>query len=107
MSFSISFFARDVHIARSKLHEARAPEGVKALIELALASIPSQSYISTGAGSAGVSQARTSDSAKEVGNSPSPRVPRLCGILVETHGHIDETGGRSNIGAFRVEPYYD
>lgn len=107
MSFSVSFFARDVHSARSKLHEARAPEGVKALIELALASIPPQNQTSAGAGSVGVSQARTSDSAKEISNAGQPKVPRLCGILVETHGHIDESGGRSNIGAFRVEPFYD
>jgi hypothetical protein len=111
MSFSVSFFARDVNSARTKLHDASAPAGVKALIELALAGIPLQSHGGSGAGSAGIaSQARTSDAAKEAGtgsNSPSPRSPRLCGILVETHGHIDEHGARSNLGTFRVEPYYD
>lgn len=102
MSFSISFFARDVHSARSKLREAYAPEAVKALIELSIAAIPAQNNLGAGASSQGSS----SDTAKH-SNQATPRVPRLCGILVETHGHIDENGGRSNIGLFRVEPYYD
>lgn len=107
MSFSISFFARDVHAAKSKLREAYAPESVKALIELSIAGIPQEN--SGGAGQPmTAAQASETDGAKVSGaNRPAPRRPKLCGILVETHGHIDENGGRSNIGAFRVEPYYD
>ena len=102
MSFSISFFARDVDTARSRLREAYAPEAVKALVELAIATIPHQSrHQNTGAG-----QSVSVDSAK-TSNQATPRPRGLCGILVETHGHIDEGGGRSNINLFRVEPYYD
>jgi hypothetical protein len=102
MSFSTSFVARDVHTARRKLHEAHMPAAVKALVELALAGIP----VGGGAG-AGVVGYCTADEAKQAVNVPAPRPPRLCCILVEAHGHIDESGGRSNIGLFRVEPYYD
>lgn len=104
MSFNISFFARDVHTARTKLSEVHAPAAVKAVIELAIAGIPPQPP-------APRADAMTlSDASKEMagaGNRPTPRPPRLAGILVETHGHIDESGSRSNIGLFRVEPYYD
>ncbi len=106
MTFSVSFFARDVHSARTKLREAHAPEAVKALVELAIASVPQQNQISVGAGTAGVSQARSTDSAKEANHS-APRKPQLFGILVETHGHIDEHGGNSNLGGFSVRPFYD
>lgn len=107
MSFSVSFFARDVHTARSKLQAAFAPAAVKALVELALAGIPSQPRPNSGAGSL-VSQSGVSETKQaSAGNSPSPREPRLCGILVETSGHIDEHGDRSGLSGFRVEPYYD
>lgn len=105
MSFSVSFFARDVHTARAKLHEAVAPAGVKALIELAIAGVsgtPQHNELA-GAGSSSPS------SSGSTGHSPSratPAAPRLGGILVETHGHIDENGGRSTIGEFRVHPYW-
>lgn len=104
MSFSISFFARDVHSAQTKLRDCYAPASVKAVVELALAGIPQQPQISVGAGSS--SSAGASDSARGA-NQATPRKPQLCGILVETHGHIDEHGGRSGINSFRVEPYYD
>jgi hypothetical protein len=104
MSFSVSFFARTPDAARSKLQDAHAPAAVKALVELALAGIPSSAVPST----SGVGQASSSEGANRSSNaSPSIRPPRLCGILVETHGHIDEGGSRSNLSLFRVEPYYD
>lgn len=100
MSFNVSFFARDAQSARNKLAAAYAPAAVKALVELAIAGMPAQ-------GHAGASQAPASDGARAAGNAASPKLPRLCGILVETHGHIDDGGGVSSIGAFRVEPCYD
>lgn len=109
MSFSVSFFARDVHTARSKLREAHAPAAVKALVELAIAGIPPQTPPNSGTGGSGsVTQSGASEAKQaSTGNSPSPRQPRLCGILVETSGHIDENGARSGLSGFRVEPYYD
>lgn len=106
MSFNIQFFARDVHSARFKLRGAYAPEAVKELIELSLASIPQENQFGGATGLAGVGQERTTGGAKEA-NHPSPRRPQLCGIWVECHGHIDEGGGMSDLGAFRVRPYYD
>lgn len=108
MSFSISFFARDVHSAKSKLREAYAPEAVKALIELSLAGIPQEGLASAGTGQMAAAQTAATDGMKvSDANRPTPRRPKLCGVLVSTHGHIDEHGGHSSIGAFRVEPYYD
>lgn len=106
MSFSVSFFARDVHTARAKLHEAHAPAGVKALVELAIAGISATPQQNDHAG-AGSSSHGASGTASQSVNRASPAPRRLCGILVETHGHIDEGGGRSNIGGFRVDPYWD
>lgn len=118
MSFSIQFFARNPHHARAKLERATAPAGVKALIELALANISlhasagagaTNSTMGAGTGSAGyANQERPSDKTIKA-DAPTPLRPPpiLCGIFVETHGHIDEGGGRSSITAFRVEPYYD
>ena len=104
MSFYISFFARDVYSAQAKLREAYAPTAVKALIELAIASVPHES--SGGAGSAGNVATGTG---AQLNKTPSnaPARPRLAGILVETSGHIDDQGQRSWIDKFRVEPYYD
>ncbi|QQO30748.1 hypothetical protein JJC00_18870 [Bradyrhizobium diazoefficiens] len=109
MSFSVSFFARDVHTARSKLREAFAPAAVKALVELAIAGIPPQTQPNGGAVSSGAANQSGASEVKQAstGNTPSPRQPRLCGILVEASGHIDEHGARSGLSGFRVEPYYD
>ena len=105
MSFSISFFARDIHTARSRLQGVYAPAAVKALIELALSSIPAEI---PGSGLSGVAQqAAGAESTKSQGNRATPAPRRLAGILVETNGHIDEYGGRSWLNQFRVEPYYD
>lgn len=108
MSFSVSFFARDVQSAQSKLRDAYAPAAVKALVELALAGIPAASQPQYNGGIVS-QQGIGSDAAKvEVAvNRTVPRQPKLCGVLVETHGHIDENGQRSGINTFRVEPYYD
>jgi hypothetical protein len=113
MSFSVQFFARDVHAARAKLHEAHAPAAVKALIELAIAGVTGEMQPAALQGGAGMSSGACitaasggSNDLKSV-NHATPRARRICGILVETHGHIDEYGGRSGINAFRVEPYYD
>ena len=110
MSFTISFFARDAYAARSKLQNAYAPAAVKALVELALAGIPADSVTpNSGAGVSGGTSA--ADGAKSQANGPAnaTAIPRrrLCGIRVETSGHIDEHGERSWINSFRVEPCYD
>lgn len=109
MSFSVSFFARDVQAAQTKLREAYAPAAVKALVELALAGIPSASQSPyAGAGQAMTGQDAAKAAAEGAGvNRSVPRTPKLCGILVETNGHIDENGQRSGIATFRVEPFYD
>ncbi|MGY3393418.1 hypothetical protein ACVWW6_006009 [Bradyrhizobium sp. USDA 3311] len=107
MSFAVSFFARNVDHARSMLHEARAPIAVKALVELTLASIPRQASAGAGASSASTAnQARPSDAAKDA-NAPATPAPQLRGILVETHGHIDEHGAQSYLNGFKVQPLYD
>jgi hypothetical protein len=107
LSFSIQFFAKDVHSARSKLRDSHAPEAVKAVIELAIAAIPHESRPSQSGAGMSEGAGILASGNNTASNRPNPpALPRLCGILVETHGHIDENGGRSNIGAFRVEPFY-
>ena len=103
MSFSFSFTARSVASARSKLREQYAPEGLKALIELALAGIrePVQPAFTRSQETSGVSQAANAAKAE------APRQSPLVGIFVEAWGHIDDGGGRSNIDRFLVQPLYD
>ena len=85
MSFHLSFSAKTVQGARQKLHDSHAPITVKALIEKALDGITPS--IASGSGSGTVQQ--------------------LHGILVETFGHIGETGGTSEIEKFVVRPLYE
>ena len=103
MSFYVSFFASSVQSARGKLREAYAPEGVKALIELAIASVPQERAV-TGAGQASASAASTNIASSANRATPAPK--GLAGIRVETSGHIDEYGGRSYIDRLTVEPFY-
>ena len=103
MSFSVNFFATGVSDARNKLQSSYAPGAVKALVELALAGIKTSP--SSGSGG-GAGQAPKVLTAGDAGNAPAPRPAELRGILVETHGHIDENGGQSEIGLFRVRPFY-
>lgn len=108
MSYSFSFFARDVHAARRKLDEVHAPAGVKALVELALAGIGPRPLQSAGATQAGSSRDAAEKTLAETrANQPTPRVPQLAGIHVESHGHIDEYGQGSGIGTLKVQPFYD
>lgn len=102
MSFSINFTARTVAGARSKLRETYAPEAVKAVVKLAIASIrePLQGGVSAQAGA-------SSGQGANARNAETARSPQLIAITVEACGHIDESGGRSNIDRFIVQPLYD
>lgn len=103
MSFSFSFTARNVASARSKLRDQYAPEGVKALIELALAGIREPVQLA-------FTRSQETAGGNPTGNATKTEAPRhspLMGIFVEAWGHIDEGGGRSNIDRFLVQPLYD
>lgn len=108
MSFYVQFFARDVAAARAKLAEAFAPAAVKAIVELAIAGIPHSATPTTGIGQqAGAAQVANGASEKVSTVNRAPPAPVLRGILVETQGHIDESGNQSSIDHFRVRPFYD
>lgn len=101
MSFGFTFAARDVSSARRQLQETFAPMAVKALVELALASVPAPRPASPGT---------SSDEAFTAGGNPriaTERKPDILGILIEVSGHIDECGGKSSLERFIVRPLYD
>jgi hypothetical protein len=103
MSFSVQFFARTVFDAQQKLQVAYAPGAVKALIEKALDGIPKAHPTP----SSGVSASSGSSGSNDKAIASGPRAPIFAGVLVETHGHIDEGGSVSEIGRFVVRPLYD
>lgn len=96
MSFRFSFTARDVSSAHAKLQSVHAPAAVKALIEVALTSVPR---------SQPVAQGRTPNTG--FSDPQSVRTPTLAGILVEAQGHVDDSGGEGKIDRFLVQPLYD
>jgi hypothetical protein len=109
MSFHISFAARTVYEARSKLQLHHAPAAVKALIEKALDAIPAPKpeppslQASTGAG------ARADVHYVEAGRTVAPQgrnEPAHFGVFVEVWGHIADAGdgGTSEMQRFVVKP---
>src|SRR4029077_10754081 len=90
----VNFFARNVWDAQQKLQAAHAPGAVKALIEKALDGISEpQPTPSPGVSSSGVSIASSSSGSNDKAIASGTRAPVFAGVLVETHGHIDESGG--------------
>jgi hypothetical protein len=109
MSFHITFAARSVHEARFKLNYEHAPAAVKALIELALAAVPTpkltppQQAIGMAA-SGGDGEAR--EGLPVSGPTRQTAAPSHFGVFVEVWGHIADAGdgGRSEIQRFVVQP---
>jgi hypothetical protein len=108
MSFHISFAARTVYEARSKLQLHHAPAAVKALIEKALDAIPApKPEPPSGQASTGVGEAREG---RGVGTGTmarqGPAEPAHFGVFVEVWGHIADAGdgGTSEMQRFVVKP---
>lgn len=105
MSFSFNFTASSVSSARAKLAAAYAPAAVKAVVELALASIREPAPVAmtraVDAKSAG------NGAASSGGQQASSTSPHFLGVFVEAWGHIDECGGASQIQKFEVRPLFD
>lgn len=111
MSFHFTFTARDTWSARNKLREVYAPEAVKAVVELCIASLrpPQQPLPVPGVQVFGAATDGAASSGEGVKGEPqtTSAQPFFCGLLVEAWGHIDECGGKSSIDHFVFQPLFD
>lgn len=111
MSFHVSFVARSVPAARSKLASAHAPAVVKLLIEKALDAIALPSKKNPGDADAEAYAEQPMSSGRSVTMTiGGPRKPQLLGVQVEADGHFSEPGDEepnSWLHKFNVRPLID
>lgn len=97
MSFSLQFTATSPRSAREQLQKASAPNGVKALVELALAGMWPRPAPSA-------SPSRTNTESASTASSQ----PCFIGVRVDCWGHMAYSErDRSWLERFNVEPLYE